>query len=135
MSYEFIHLFVAIAPFSGKIFAMFLPRLHQECFALFSKEFDESLTQKTMLMADRATAHKAELMADTKDELQKLLTACPELNPVERFFKELCREMACKVFDTLKQAEDTVDKLLQAYFQKPDQVMSITKFLYLYNTS
>jgi hypothetical protein len=35
--YEWIHLLVAIAPFSGKIFAMFLPRLHQACFALFSK--------------------------------------------------------------------------------------------------
>jgi hypothetical protein len=48
---------VAIAPFRGKIFALFLPRLDQDCFALFAKEFDESLPQKTMLMADRATAH------------------------------------------------------------------------------
>jgi hypothetical protein len=60
IGYEFIHLFLAIAPFSGKIFAVFLPRLDQECFGLFAKEFDESLTQKTMLIADRATAHKAE---------------------------------------------------------------------------
>jgi len=48
MGDEFIHLFVAIAPFSGKIFARFLPRLDQACFALFSKELDESLTCKTM---------------------------------------------------------------------------------------
>jgi transposase len=135
IGYEFIHLFVAIAPFSGKIFAMFLPRLDQDCFALFSKEFDESLTQKTMLIADRATAHKAALMADTKIELQKLPTACPELNPVERFFKEMRRQMACKVFNTLQQAEDTVVKVLQTYFQQPERVMSITKFPYLNNTS
>jgi transposase len=114
---------------------MFLPRLDQQCFALFSKEFDESLTQKTMLIADRATAHKAELMANTKIELQKLPTACPELNPVERFFKELRRQMACKVFNTLKQAEDAVEKLLQTYFQQPEKVSSITKFPYLQNTS
>ena len=72
IGYEFIHLFVTIAPFSGKIFAMFLPRLDQDCFALFAKEFDKSFTQKTILIVDRATAHKAELMADTKIELQKL---------------------------------------------------------------
>lgn len=135
IGYEFIHLFVAIAPFSGKIFAMFLPRLDQECFALFAKEFDESLTQKTMLIADRATAHKSELMAHTKIERQKLPTACPELNPVERFFKELRRELACKVFNTLKQAEEAVEKVLQNYFHKPKQVISITKFPYLNNTS
>jgi transposase len=135
IGYEFIHLFVAIAPFSGKIFAMFLPRLDQQCFALFSKEFDESLTQKTMLIADRATAHKAELMVNTKIELQKLPAASPELNPVERFFKELRRQMACKVFNTLQQAEDTVVKVLKTYFQQPERVMSITKFPYLVNTS
>jgi len=135
MGYEFVHLFVAIAPLSGKIFAMFLPRLDQECFALFSKEFDQSLTQKTMMIAGRATAHKAELMVNTKIELQKLPTACPELNPVERFFKELRRQMACKVFNTLQQAEHAVEKILQKYFQQPDKGISITKFPYLYNTS
>lgn len=135
IGYEFIHLFVAIAPFSGKIFAMFLPRLDQTCFAVFAKEFDESLTQKTMLIVDRATAHKTALMANTKIDLQKLPTACPELNPVERFFKELPRQMACKVFITLKQAEEAVEKVLQTYFHKPHQVISITQFPYLYNTS
>jgi transposase len=86
-------------------------------------------------MVERARAHKAELMADTKIELQKLPTACPELNPVERFFKELPRQMACKVCLTLKQAEDRVEKVLQTYFHKPQQVMSITKFAYLDNTN
>jgi hypothetical protein len=135
IGYEFIHLFVAIAPFSGKIFAMFLPRLDQACFALFSKEFDDSLTCKTMLIADRATAHKAQVMDNTKIELQQLPTACPELNPVERFFKELRRQLACKVFNTLQQAEEAVEKVLQTYFQQPDKVISITKFPYLYDAS
>jgi len=67
----------------------------------FCKEFDESLTQKTLLIAHRATAHKVELMANTKIELQKLPPASPELNSVERFFKELRQQMACKVFNTL----------------------------------
>ena len=75
------------------------------------------------------------MMAPTKVELQKLPTACPELNAGERFFKELPRQMACKVCNTLKQAEDTVEKLLQAYFHKPGQGMSITLFSYLDNTS
>jgi transposase len=67
-------------------------------------------------------------MANTKIELQKLPTACPELNPVERFFKELRRQMACKVFLTLKQAEEAVEEVLQTYFHKPHQVISITQF-------
>ena len=91
IGYEFIHLSVAIASFSGNIFAMCLLRLDQACFALFAKAFDESLTHKTMLIVDRVTAHKAQLMANTKIELQKLPTACPKINPVKRFFQELRR--------------------------------------------
>lgn len=114
---------------------MFLPRLDQQCFALFSKDFDECITQKTMLIVDRATAHKAELMANTKIELQKLPTACPELNPVEGFFKELRRQLACKVFNTLQQAEQQIETIRQNYFLQPEKVMSITKCPYLQNTS
>lgn len=114
---------------------MFLPRLDQACFTLLSQELDESLTQKTMLIADRATAHTPQAMDNTKIELQRLPTASPELNPVERFFKELRRKLACKVFNTLQQAENQVEKVLQAYFQQPDKVISITKFPYLDNTS
>jgi hypothetical protein len=130
-----IHLFVAIAPFIGKIVARFLPRLDQACLALFSQEFDESLPCKTMLIADRATAHKAQVRDNTKIELQKRPTACPELKPVERFCKELRCQLACKVFNTRQQAEQAVEKLLQTYFQQPDKVISITKFPYLYDAS
>jgi len=112
---------------------MFLPRLDGQCLALFSKDFDESLTQKTMLIVDRATAHKAELMVNTKIELQKLPSASPELNPVERFFKEL--RGACKVFKNLQQAEQQVEKGLQSYCLQPEKVRSITNFPYLNNTS
>jgi len=54
---------------------------------------------------------------------------------VERFFKEIRRQLACKVFNTLKQAEQQVEKILQNYFLQPEKVISITKFPYLENTS
>jgi len=50
-------------------------------------------------------------MVNTKIELLKLPPASPELNPVERFFKEVRRQMACKVFFTLQQAEQQVETL------------------------
>lgn len=44
IGYEFVHLFVAIASFTGKVFAMFLPALNQERFELFGAEFACELT-------------------------------------------------------------------------------------------
>jgi len=55
-----------------------------------------------MLIADWATAHKADLMVNIKIELQKLPSTYPEFNPVKRFFKEIRRQLACKVFNTLQ---------------------------------
>ncbi len=53
---EFTHLFVAIAPFTGEVFALFLPALNQECFQLFGQEFEQGLTAKTLLVADRTSS-------------------------------------------------------------------------------
>lgn len=135
IGYEFVHLFVAIAPSTGKVFAMFLPALNQECFELFGTEFTSELTQKTLLIADRATAHQQKLLNQDWLVLQKLPAASPELNPVERFFQELRRRLAFKVFDSLQQAQDIVEKELQFFWQKPKLVVSITNFPYLSNTS
>ena len=47
-----------------------------------------------------------------------LAHACPELNPVERLFKELRKEMSNRVCDTIEQAENHLSEILQPYFQK-----------------
>lgn len=135
IGYEFVHLFVALAPFTGKVFAMFLPALNQECFALFGAELEGELTRKTLLVADRATAHQQKLLNQNLIVLQKLPAASPELNPVERFFQELRRRLAYRIFESLSQAQDMVEKELQFFLERPKLVSSITNFPYISNTS
>ena len=135
LGYEFTHLFVAIAPFTGEVFAMFLPALNQECFQLFGQEFEQGLTAKTLLVADRATAHQQKLLHAERIVLAHIPAASPELNPVERFFQELRRRLAFKVFDSIEQAQQTVEKELKFFFGNPQLVTSITIYPYLSNTS
>lgn len=135
IGYSFTHLFVALAPLTGQVFAMFLPALNRTCFQLFGQQLDQELTQPTLLVADRATGHQAKLLADTHLELIHLPTACPELNPVERFFSELRRSLKSRVFETLAEAQHCVELVLAEYFQDPDRVVQLAAYPYIKNTS
>ena len=135
IGYEFTHLFVAIAPFTGKIFAMFLPSLNNECFQIFGQQLQQGLSQKTLLIADQATAHQQKLLDQEWIVLEKLPPASPELNPVERFFKELRRKLKFRVFDSIKHAEQEVEKILLSFFENPQAVISLTLYPYIKNTA
>lgn len=135
IGYSFTHLFVALAPLTGQLFAMFLPALNRTCFQLFGQQLDQELRQPSLLVADRATAHQAKLLTGTCLSLVHLPTACPELNPVERFFEALRRQLKSRVFETLAQAQHCVELVLAAYFQNPERVVHLTAYPYIRNTS
>lgn len=128
IGYEYLYLYVSIKVFTGEIFAMFLPRLNKECFNVFAAERAKSLERKTLMVADGATAHRLE---DERIELVKLPPYAPELNPVERFFEELRRELEYCVFEDLDEAESYITIKLQKYFEQPERVRKLTLYPYI----
>jgi hypothetical protein len=131
IGYSFAYLYVALCPFSGEVFAMSLPYMNKECFPLLVQQWQETLTEPTLLLADRASTHQASLLKDTAVTLQHLPTACPELNPVERFFEELRKQMANRVFASLQQAEASVIKAVKGFLEDPQKVVALTNYQYL----
>lgn len=131
IGYEFSYLYLALKPYTGEVFAMILPYMNTECFTIFVKEFSQCLNRTTLLIADRATTHQAKVTKDTLVVLQHLPTACPELNPVERFFQEMRKELANKVFISLQQAQDKVCEALMKVTENLDSVIKLTKFPYI----
>jgi transposase len=118
-------LYVSLKPFTGEIFAMFLPRLNKACFDIFASERSFSLERKILMVADGATAHRLE---EEKIKLVKLSAYAPELNPVERFFEELRSELEFCVFESLNEAETYLTEILGKYFKKPELVKSLTLY-------
>lgn len=131
IGYEFSYLYLALKPYTGEVFAMILPYMNTECFEIFVKEFSQFLNRTTLLIVDRATTHQAKVTKDTLVVLQHLPTACPELNPVERFFQEMRKEMADKVFDTIQQAQDKVCEALVKLTENLQNVIKLTLFPYI----
>jgi len=128
IGYEYLYLYVSLKPFTGELFAMFLPRLDKACFSIFAGERSQTLQRKILMVADGATAHRLEA---EKIELVKLPPYAPELNPVERFFEQLRSELEFCVFDSLEEAEDYLTTILGKYFKQPELVKSLTLYPYI----
>lgn len=130
IGYESVWLYLTLCPLTGQGFAAFLPRLDGECFGWFIKQVQACLSQQALFIADGATAHKAELFDGGKLRFVRLPAACPELNPVERFFKEVRKQLKSRVFETLDQAQQAVQRAVESL---ADKVISITAFPYIRN--
>lgn len=135
IGYESTYLYLTLCPFTGKGFAAFLPKLNGECFGWFVGKVQDCLTHRALFVADGATAHQRELFDSQKLAFVRLPAACPELNPVERFFREVRRRLKNKVFQTLQEAQQRIQAIVEQLSEIKGNVISITCFPYLKNTT
>ncbi|WP_223816232.1 transposase [Adhaeribacter rhizoryzae] len=110
--------------------------MDKQCFAYFLQQLQVHLQEKgidqALLMGDGATAHTAQNWSEQQAlQWQKLPTACPELNPAERFFEELSAKTSNRVFEDKQQVEDYLANLVRQYQQQPNRISSLTLFSYL----
>jgi hypothetical protein len=132
IGYEWGYLFIALCPATADIFACYCSHLDKACFGYFLTEFDkhlqeQGLTSPVLLIGDKATAHQGSLLPDSL-HWQPLPTACPELNPVERFFEELRKMLANRIFEDKGQIEKCLTFWLNTYQKQPNQIMQLTQF-------
>jgi len=136
LGYDWAYLYVALCPFSGDVFAMLFTHLDKACFNEFLKGLAAHLEGrgvqgKTLLVGDGATAHTSQDWgAHPAVDWLRQPTACPELNPVERFFQELRRHTG-KLFHTLEEIEDKIVDLVNEYIGQPEKVSSLTLYPYI----
>ena len=136
LGYAWGYLYVAICPFTGDIYALILSHLDKQCFSYFLQQLQVHLKEKgidqALLMGDGATAHTSQNWSEQPlIQWQKLPTACPELNPAERFFEELRAKTSNKVFEDKHQVEDYLANLVRQYHQQPQIITRLTLFSYL----
>lgn len=140
ISYQYFYLYLALNPFSGHLFALFLPNMKRVTFELFLEHFQkeyhwncpERREDDVVMILDRAGAHCSSKLSIPKGVvLEYLPPYCPELNPAERFFEELRRELANEIFETLEDLEEALTGLLEYYWEHPESVRRLTLFTWL----
>lgn len=128
--YKWTWLYTAIEPATGKEFCMYLPALSGQCFELFLEQLAEHFSNDTIvLVLDNAPAHCWKAANIPKNiVLLPLPPYSPELNPAERLFQELRKELANRLFDSLDAIEQATTDFLTRFWRDRTALKRLTGF-------
>ena len=136
IGYEYGYLSVALNPRSGQLFALILPDMRVESFQALVDEFLRFVGEETTvrLMTDGAAAHRSTRLKVKAELLIEHLPAySPELNRVERLFKELRKELKNRVFERFEAVEEAVIKAIEPFLGNGSRVKKLTFYSWLNN--
>lgn len=134
IGYDYGYLSVALNPRTGEMKVLILPNMRAASFQVFLDEFSRDLEKRTKLITDGATAHRSgKLRIAEKVELEILPAYSPQLNPVERFFEELRKELKNLVFTVYEEVEKAVIEIVKPYLKAAEVVKKLTCFGWLLN--
>jgi transposase len=115
--FEWFYVYGAVEPTTGDRFFLELPYLNAESFQLFVETFAQAFPESlNLLLLDNSGAHTARhLTLPDNVRLVFLPPYCPELNPIERVWRDLKDALAWLHFPTLEAQQDYIATLLRAY--------------------
>ena len=113
--FENTYLFGAFSPITGASFMLELPYCNSLTFQLFLDEFTiERPTELKIMFLDNGAFHKAKgLKIPDNIILVFLPPYSPELNPAEKVWWVLKREINLQVFKSLKELQIYLDKIIK----------------------
>lgn len=136
IGYEYGYLSAALNPQTGEMFCLLLPDMRTESFQAFLDEFKKFVgaSKAVRLITDGAAAHRSSrLKIDEQLEIEHLPPYSPELNPVERLFKELRQQLKNRVFESLEAVEAAVTEAIKRFLNDRLRVKKLTFYGWLYN--
>lgn len=114
---------------------LILPNMTKESFQVFLDKFAKDLKGKAILITDGATTHRSKsLKLDEKINLELLPAYSPQLNPVERFFREVRRRLKNRVFTTYQEVEKAVIEIAKPFMAATEAIKKLTCYDWLLNT-
>lgn len=135
--YEWLWLYAAVHPRSGRVFWLVLPYLNAELMQCFLDEFARTHAaegKRIVMLTDGAAAHRAKcLRVPERITLVRLPAYTPELNPTERLWSLVREGVANRDFDSLDELEQTVCTRCQKISAAPAQVTALTNYHWLPN--
>lgn len=129
--FKWCYVYGAVEPTTGERFFLELPYLNAENFQifidLFAEVFPDSLN---LLLLDNSGAHTAQqLLLPANVCLVFQPPYCPELNPMERVWRDLKDALAWLHFPNLDAQQEYIAALLQAY--EVATLQSLSSYAYL----
>jgi transposase len=129
--FEWFYVYGAVEPTTGDRFFLELPYLNAEMFQLFLDAFAQAFPDSlNILVLDNSGAHTAQRLTLPRNvRLVFLPPYCPELNPIERVWRDLKDDVAWQPFADLNAQQESLGHLLQAYEAATLQALSGDAYL------
>jgi len=129
--FENYYIYGAVGIPDGENFFLEFPVMNTYCFQFFidclSREFPDSMN---LLLTDNAGIHKAKRLIIPENIYLIFLPAySPELNPVERFWQHVKKDIKNRIFNGLQEMKDYVANFLKHCSDQT--VASLTNFSYI----
>jgi transposase len=129
--FEWFYVYGAVEPTTGERFFLELPYLNAEGFQIFVNAFAEAFPDSlNLLLLGNSGAHTAQrLTLPANVCLVFVPPYCPELNPIERVWRDLKDRLAWLHFSNLEVQQDYLATLLRAY--EAATLQALTGYPYL----
>ncbi len=112
--FENTYLYGAFSPVNGNSFLVELPECNTDWFEAFLDEFSRFEPQEyKIVILDNGAFHKAHRLIIPKNiSLIFLPPYSPELNPAEKVWQEIKRELVLKTFKSLTHLQNELDRII-----------------------
>jgi transposase len=123
------YLFSAVAPLSGDSFHFIgFEENTSYAVAIFFDEMEKKFPNKDIvIILDNAPSHRPKIVRERKRiTCVSLPSYSPELNPAERFFEEVRKSTADRIFKSLSEQEEIISSFVKKFtddFEKMKQLL------------
>ena len=119
--FETTYLYGAFSPITGEHFLLELPTCNSDCFQVFLTEFSKVEPEEfKILLLDNAAFHKAkDLSVPANMYLLFLPPYAPELNPAEKVWWKLKRELKNCCFKTIEHLQEVMSTAIEKLVSIP----------------
>lgn len=128
--YQWLWLYAAVEPTTGECLALFLPHTDGDCFEAFLGQLRATFPETAIgLVIDNSGAHKSSKVHWPEGVHRIALPPySPELNPAERWFEVLRKELADRIFENLEELQQALTEALRPFWDEPDILKRLTGY-------
>ncbi len=127
--YEWLWVYAAVEPATGRSLFLLLPRVTKDWFQRFLEAFGQETRGKRVgVVLDGSGSHRADIPWPEHLVPLPLPRYSPELNPAEQIFRVLRPTLANRIFASIAELEETIITHLQPYWEQPALVQRLTGY-------
>jgi len=130
--FEWGYVWVEAEPVSGDMNVWLVPQIDKEVLGSIVEQMPEQWGGEVAVVWDNSSVHKSVARRFQGILAFKFLPAySPELNPVERFFEELRRRTANRIFNSLSELESALLEVINEYYEDQERVCQLCGYAWI----